>query len=429
MKKYLYILLGSIILVQACSKENSLGLNAETKEDNVNSSVGVHPNAKVYTQSLVSASDGWLMEYEGHKFWFTFEENGIVSCDSDFTEMPLDAIFSITSSGDDAVLSIIGGGHFRYLPEGKRTPQFLIKSLTNDAIELALLETSELSVVTKKASLADVAVFKTKLFFVELSSSNAMSGVMRKDGDFLMHYTINRDVNKVDFTYITSIEAKHYTRVFVQGDMNISWETEVQVGVTDVQWTGIKYNSDTFKIEPIYTSSSNTQITLDGNAHIMTRYLASGQEYMIADTDQGGKGLFQWASGALETEIDKFQLSGLRVLEVNFGRSERSFVACLRDPLAGYIFYDATPQGSGLDAVNYNLDRVTWTNLGTVAPYRGAEHIETTTLGLTATLAAYFDSNGLYVVPIDLPTGTTKDKHWFLISATNGGWFRLKAKK
>lgn len=413
MKKLLYILCGLFLMCQACTDDSSDVLDSETKSDDTEGGSVTNPQAAACQADLVAAANGWFMEYESTTFWFKFEADGLVKTDSDLPRTAIDAIYEFEPTAEKLILSIPGGGHFRYLPAAQQEDKLIIDQFSVSSIACKGYKNGKAMNMTP-ATAEQVAAFKSqKEVFVKLNEQAAMHGVIRKaDGGMVAHYVLDNKKMEIGFSYLENNVVKHQTKTLSMGNGGIVWDA---VTVDGYALTGVKYDQVSGKI--LMMENGGAVLTVVGNTEVMPVYLKSGQEYQLTA-----------AVASVWSQITDFNTKGLRVVEINFGRSERSLVACLQDPMGGYIFWNATPQNSPITAVDYELDRVTWTNLGPVFMMGGENYIEQATANLSKLLETYFDVNGFYVLP-ETTDANVAGKVWYMFSTNGEGWFKIKRAK
>lgn len=412
MKKLLYILCGLFVLCQACADDSSDVLDSETKSDETGGGGVTNPQAAACQADLTGAADGWFMQYESTTFWFKFENDGLVKTDSDLPRNAIDAIYNFEPDAETLILSIPGGGHFRYLTTEQKEDKLIVEQFTANSIKCKGYKNGKAMNLTL-ATAAQVADFKSqKEAFVKLNEQGAMHGVIRNNGALITHYVLDNKKMEVYFSYLENDVVKHQTKTLALGNGGIIWDA---VTVDGLELTGVKYDKASGKILAVETGG--TELIVVGNTEVMPDYLKSGQEYQI---DAAVANVWQ--------QITAFYTKGLRVIEVNFGRSERSLVACLQEPMGGYIFWNATPKDSQLSAVDYELDRVTWKNLGPEFLFDSDVYMDQVTEYLSELLSTYFDTNGFYIVP-ETTAANTSGKTWYMFSTTGDSWFKVRRAK
>jgi len=77
-------------------------------------------------QEVLCSVDMWKLDYAGHTFYFSFDEEGVLYSSSDFEKMGISSTYVLGWADFHTVKLDLGKGHFNYIDESVRETSFVI---------------------------------------------------------------------------------------------------------------------------------------------------------------------------------------------------------------------------------------------------------------------------------------------------------------
>lgn len=371
-------------------------------------------------RSILCAADGWKLEYEGYRFYYEFNSDGKVKCNSNMLKAAEELTYGFSGSISSPVLTIDKGGHIAYLPEELHESSFAIGTHNSSEIDAEGIATERQVkfVAVSDADIAAVEEEKGAIFkIIEIGMNN---GVIRSSDDkFLAHYAI--DVNtghSIRFDILENRVLSHVSsEITIDKDANVSISAPVTIG-------GYQVGTISFDVEAKTATLNTSSLKVTSQDGIVDWFINDFRTYLIRPSSQENRGDM---SDNLMKELndntyywDKIEVSD---------RSNRPLVFT---PKGGNFegrtwscFYSAN--SNPLDGVRTDeIGKVRFNRPYTVKNINGGaistDHISEIERLYPEILDAYYHEDGLYLILEGVKN--EDNSQLYLISPTTGNWFK-----
>lgn len=410
MKQLTYILLTLCLTLSSC------GMTDVWKEWENEGNMSPDRLKPSEVKKALCAAEGWKINYKGHICYFQFDENGIVTSNTDksILEDKVESEYYLDFEGEKKVILNMTGA-LKYLPDNLEETFVITETSDNGiimtgqtgALELNFLPASTAEQIANENEKASALILKKKR--EELAKN--VTGVFRDDEDqFIVHYAISKNDDgsgTIRFSRLNQKQLEHQ-------DVALTWEMGDDVATFTLDEPA---TIDGASLQHFYYSftnhamSSDCALTLDPNKNIVSYYTGeSWKTHKITN---------YYRHGDAKPELwEELAWEGVGDIELDT-RAERYIVFCPA-PNVDLIYYILYPTnwttGDEADRIYFNRGQPS-------QPFgsHDSEDVSRAENNLAKFLAAFYDENGYYMIQ-NINNGIS---YIYFLSPTTDNWFMV----
>ena len=412
MKKLTYILLTLCFTLYSCGMTD---VWKDWENEGTMSADRLRPSE---VKKMLCSVDGWKTTYNGHVCYFQFDENGVVTSNTDETilEDKVESEYYLDFQGEKVVLLTMSGA-LKNLPDNLEetfiitinSERSLVLTGEEEGLTLGLTSVTNAELKANEDQKADALILKKK--FEELAKNG--TGVFRNsEGKFVVHYAVAVNKDGSGSLQISQLNQRvlGHQRVALTWTMNddkITFTLGESVTIGGALLQRLYYNFTT------HTMTSDCTLAIDDNRNIISYFTGSSwKKHKITNYYKHGD--------AKEELWQELAWRGVGDIEMDT-RPERYFVLCPGpEDLIWYILFPTNWK------VQEQADRIYFNRGQPSQPYgsHDSEDISRAENSMAKFFTAFYDEAGFYMIQ-----DIIKDiSYIYFLSPTSDNWFMVDSK-